>query len=94
MKILEIRLSENLNKEFESEIEQVKNDLRKDKCGDFIKCYKKTNLSSDYLIIIENTKNTIDSKNSYLGQRLKAFLNVYGLINHTLWNEMGPKNKR
>ena len=93
IEIIEIRLARHSNHKLETEIEQVINDIRKDESGNTMKMYKKLNLNTDYMIIIVNPKSRTDSKSSYLGQRLKAALSDFGLINHTFWNEVISKSK-
>lgn len=92
IEIIEIRLADNLNQKLEAEIEQVINDLVKDESGNTMRLYKKLNLNSDYMIIILHNKVKANQKGSELGQRLKAAISDYGLINHSLWNEVNPKS--
>lgn len=88
---LEIRLAQNLNQKLETEIEQVINDVVKNSSGITIKLYSKNNLNSDYLIIIMHMKEEDGSKKRELGQRIKASLKDYGLVNHNIWNEVNFK---
>jgi hypothetical protein len=91
IELLEIRLARNLNQRLETEIEHVINDVMKDASGNTMKLYKKANLNSDYLIIIMNTHNIYGNRGSELGQRIKAALSDFGLINHSIWNGINPK---
>jgi len=93
IEIIEIRLVQNLNERLETEIEQVINEVMKVESGNTMKLYKKLNLNSDYLIIIMSTNSTSGNRGSELGQRIKAALSEYGLINHSLWNEVQQENK-
>ena len=88
---LEIRLAQNLNNKFEAEIKQVVDDLVKKASGIRMKLYKKNNLHSDYLIIIMHLYKKNSNQRNELGQRIKAALKDYGLVNHIIWNEVNYK---
>ncbi len=88
IEILEIRLAGNLNEVLEKKIEQLMNDVKMESAGMTINLYQKSNLNSDYLIIIMNASGTSEKQSMELGQRIKAALSEYGLINHSKWNEI------
>lgn len=90
IEILEIRLAGNLNELLEKEIEQIMSHVKIVSAGITIKLYRKSNLHSDYLIIIMNSNGISEKQGTELGQRIKAALSEYGLINHTKWNEIDP----
>ena len=98
IEILEIRLARNLNELLEKEIEQIMSDVKMESAGITIKLFQKSNLNSDYLIIIMNSSGMSEKQCTELPdsaikesqQRIKAALSEYGLINHTKWNEIVP----
>jgi hypothetical protein len=90
IEILEIRLARNLNELLEKEIEQIMSDVKMESAGITIKLFQKSNLNSDYLIIIMNSSGMSEKQCTELGQRIKAALSEYGLINHSKWNEIVP----
>jgi ribosome-binding protein aMBF1 (putative translation factor) len=87
--MIEIRLAQDLSRKLETEITQVIDEVNKDESGIRVKLYKKENLTNDYLIVIMNQKKKHGPTNKDLGQRLKAAFREYGLVNHTVWNEIG-----
>ena len=86
IEILEIRLAGNLNEVLEKKIEQLMSDVKMESAGMTINLYQKSNLNSDYLIIIRNSSGIIEKQSTELGQRIKAALSEYGLINYSKWN--------
>ena len=90
IEILEIRLAGNLNELLEKKIEQIMLDVKMESAGITINLYQKSNLNSDYLIIIMNSSGIIEKQSTELGQRIKAALSEYGLINYSKWNEVNP----
>ena len=90
---LEIRLAQNLDKKLEEEIEQVVDDVLKKAPEISMKLYRKSNLHSDYLILIMYSGNGSGTNGNEFGRRIKSTLNEYGLVNHNSWNEVKPKIK-
>lgn len=88
IEIIEIRLSQNLNEVLEKEIGDVINEVMKTESVYTMKLYNKMQLESDYMIIIFHTRKLTNHKKSELGQRLKLSLNDFGMINHSVWNEL------
>lgn len=88
---LEIRLAQNLNKKLEAEIKQVLDDVGRNASGISMKFYTKNSLNSDYLIIIMHLYKKNSNQRNELGQRIKAALKDYGLVNHNIWNEVNYK---
>ena len=90
IEILEIRLAGNLNELLEKEIEQIISDVKMKSTDITIDLYQKSNLNSNYLIIIMNSSGINEKQSTELGQRIKASLSEFGLINHSQWNEIDP----
>jgi len=88
IEIIEIRLSQNLNEVLEKEIGNVIKEVMKIESGYTMKLYNKMQLRSDYLIVIFHTQKLTNHKKSELGQRLRASLKDFGMINHNVWNEL------
>jgi len=86
--MIEIRLAQPDNRKLESDIKQLIKEVNKEESGYSMKLYKKANLTSDYLIIIIYQKEKLKLDRNDLGQRIKAAFREYGLVNHTLWNEL------
>lgn len=87
IEIIEIRLSQDLNKVLENEIGNVIEEVMKNEPEYNLKLYNKLQLKSDYLIIIYHKQKLTNHKGSELGQRLKDALKDFGMINHTIWGE-------
>jgi hypothetical protein len=88
IEIIEIRLTQNVNEVLETEIGNVINEVMKEESGYTMKLYNKMQLRSDYMILIFHTQKLTNHKQSELGQRLKESLKDFGMINHSVWNEL------
>lgn len=88
IEIIEIRLSQNLNKVLEKEIGNVIDETMENEPGSIIKLFTRMQLKSDYMLMIYHTETFINHKGSDLGQRLKVALKDFGMINHTVWDEL------
>ena len=88
IEMIEIRLAQAVNEELEKDIKQLIIEVNREVSGLTMKLYRRVNLANDYLIIIIDQKKKLDSNGKGLGQRLKAAFREYGIINHTVWNEI------
>jgi len=88
IEIIEIRLSRKQNEVFEKEIGNVIEEVMQKELEYSLKLYNKTQLKSDYMIIIFHAKKLTNHKKSELGQRLRLSLKEFGMINHSVWNEL------
>jgi hypothetical protein len=88
IEIIEIRLSQNLNKVLENEIGNIIEDLVENEPEYKLKLFNKIQLKSDYMIIIYHEQELSNHKGSELGQRLKVALKDFGMINYNAWNEL------
>lgn len=88
IEIIEIRLSQNLNEVLEKEIANVIKEVMKKEVGCTLKLYNKMHLESDYIVIIYHKHKNTNRGISELGQQLKAAFSEFGMINHSIWDEI------
>jgi len=86
--MIEIRLAQSVNQKLETDIRQVMGEVNAEESGITMKLYKRAKLTDDYLIIIITQRSIREFNSRGLGQRLKAAFREYGLVNHTVWNEI------
>lgn len=85
IEVIEIRLSQDLNKLLEKEIGNIIEKVLEKEYT--LRLYKKLQLKSDYMIIIYHTQELTNLKGSELGQRLKLAFKDFGMINHSIWGK-------
>lgn len=86
IEIIEIRVAQKLNLEFEHEIKKLIKGLQHDENEFILNFYSHRQLRSDYLLLIFHRGQISDHRGSVIGHRLVEAFRKYGVINHGVWN--------
>jgi len=88
MEIIEIRSLTKKKEELEEQLHNFWEEMKSEYSANSIQIFVKANLDTDFVILLHNDSNTIRKGGSSIGQRLTSALRDYGMINHTVWNEI------
>lgn len=91
IEIIEIRVAQKLNHEFEHEIEKLIKGQQHGENEFILNFYSHRQLRSDYLLLIFHREQIPDHRGSVIGHRLVEAFRKYGVINHSVWNAMASE---
>jgi len=94
IEIIEIRSSYHSQKMIELKLKGLIEEIQKESSKQSIRIFSKVLLETDYVIMIQNDSKIIDHKRSQLGLRLSSALKEYGMIYHSIWNEIHSNKLR
>ena len=86
IELIEIRVAQKRCQEFESQIEDLIDELQKAQQEYKLSFYSHRQLRSDYLLLIFHTIEIPDQRGSVIGHRLADAFTNYGVINRSVWN--------
>jgi hypothetical protein len=88
MEIIEIRSLTKKKEELEEQLYNFCEEMKCEYSAKSIQIFVKANLDTDFVILLHNDSITIRKGGSHIGKRLTSALGDYGMINHTVWNEI------
>jgi hypothetical protein len=91
IEIIELRSGGSNRDLLESQLRSIITELEDDPGKPEIKIYCCTLVGTDYNIIISHDSMKVEAGGSRLGLRLTEALKVFGLVNHSIWNEINKK---
>jgi hypothetical protein len=91
IELIEIRVAQKRCQEFESQIEDLIDELQKAEQEFTMNFYSHRQLKSDYLLLIFHTEEIPDQRGSAIGHRLAEAFREYGVINRSAWNAITTK---
>lgn len=81
---IHVRFSKNDFEHLKSEFDQLKKRLKMENKTE-LTLYHKAGLNSDIKLYIEHHSEKLELEGSALGLRIKAELENYGIVNHSVW---------
>jgi hypothetical protein len=85
---IEIRTKHNSKELLESQLRKILDEIRENGQKRKIRVFSKINLETDYLVLLEDDSVQIAQEGSSLGHQLVSFLKDFGMVNHSVWNEI------
>ncbi len=90
LEIIELRTAESNRKLLDIQMQKLIDDVAKETGAESIKAYFRVMLATDFSIHLFHDALEGDQNGSKLGLHLAATLKEFGLVNHSLWIEIGP----
>jgi hypothetical protein len=81
---IHIRFSKTDYEYLRSEFEQLRQKLKREKNTE-LTLYHKAGLNSDIKLFLNHHSEKLETEGSALGLRIKAELENYGIVNHSVW---------
>jgi hypothetical protein len=69
-------------------LEELMEDVLREAGDERIRVFRRENIETDYCIVLFHEEKTAKSGGSRLGLRLAAAFKEFGMVHHTVWNEM------
>ena len=91
LEIIELRSAESNRELLESQLQKLINEVDKETKKHTIKAYSRVMLDTDFSILLFHDSIEVEKNGSQLGLHLSSALKVFGLVNHSIWNEMESK---
>ena len=88
LEIIELRASGNRRDLLASQLQGIISILEKKSSRQEIKIYTRVLVDSDYSIMLYHDTMKSGTEGSRLGLHLASALKAYGLVNHSIWNEL------
>lgn len=85
---IEIRAKHNSKELLESQLRKLLEEIRKIESGQTIRVLRKMSLETDYLVLLVDDSMRSAREGSPLGQQLASSLKDFGMVNHSVWNEI------
>ena len=91
LEIIELRSAESNRELLESQLQKLINEVDKETKKQAIKTYSRVMIDTDFSILLFHDSIEVEKNGSQLGLHLSSALKVFGLVNHSIWNEMDSK---
>ena len=91
LEIIELRSVGNDRELLESQLQNLTNELDKETKKQAIKVYSHTTVETDFRIHLFHDSKKVENSGSQLGLCIASALKEFGLVNHSIWNEMHSK---
>ena len=88
LEIIELRAAGNKRDVLASQLQGIISLLEKGSSGQKIKIYTRVLVDSDYSIMLFHDSMKTGTEGSRLGLHLASALKAFGLVNHSIWNEL------
>ncbi len=88
LEIVELRAAGNRRELLASQLQKIISLLEKGSSGQKIKIYTRVLVDSDFSIMLYHDTMETGTEGSRLGLHLASTLKVFGLVNHSIWNEL------
>ena len=86
--VIMVRSSGGSAEFLEANLQDLMNEVAIEAEHEAIRIFHRDKLDSDICIVLFHNRKKTRSGGSPLAQRLVASLNEFGLVHHTIWNEM------
>lgn len=93
IELIEIRVAQRRSQEFESQVENLIDELQEAEQEYTLSFYSHRQLRSDYLLLIFHSVEIPDQKGSVIGHRLADAFSEYGVISRSVWNAIATDYK-
>jgi hypothetical protein len=87
--VIRVRSAPSSAKMLDATLDNLASQLKMGTENDAIRILRREQFDSDFCIVLFNSGNKIGSEGSTLGLTLVAALKEAGLVNHTVWREIG-----
>ena len=91
LEIIELRAAGNRRELLASQLQTIISLLEKGSSGLKIKIYTRVLVNSDYSIMLFHDTMKTGTEGSRLGLHLASALKAFGLVNHSIWNELDSR---
>jgi hypothetical protein len=91
LEIIELRSVGSDRELLESQLQKLINEVEKEAKKQAINVYSRVMIDTDFRIHLFHDSKIVDNRKSTLGLRLVSALKAFGLVNHSIWIEMGSK---
>ena len=91
LEIIELRSAGSDRELLESQLQKLINEVEKEAKKQAINVYSRVMIDTDFRIHLFHDSKIVDNRKSTLGLRLASALKAFGLVNHSIWIEMGSK---
>ena len=91
LEIIELRSVGSDRELLESQLQKLINEVEKEAKKQAINVYSRVMINTDFRIHLFHDSKIVDNRKSTLGLRLASALKTFGLVNHSIWIEMGSK---
>ena len=91
LEIIELRSVGNNRELLESQLQKLINEVDKETKKQAIMAYSRVMIDTDFSIHLFHDSKKAEKSGSQLGLRLVSALEVFGLVNHSIWIEMHSK---
>ena len=91
LEIIELRAAGNKRDLLASQLQGIISLLEKGSSGQHVKIYTRVLVDSDYSIMLFHDTMKTGTEGSRLGLHLASALKAFGLVNHSIWNELDSK---
>jgi len=91
LEIIELRSVGSDRELLESQLQKLINEVEKEAKKQAINVYSRVMIDTDFRIHLFHDSKIVDNRKSTLGLRLASALKSFGLVNHSIWIEMGSK---
>lgn len=88
LEIIELRAAGNKRDLLASQLQTIISLLEKGSSMQHIKIYNRVLVDSDYSIMLFHDTMKTGTEGSRLGLHLASALKAFGLVNHSIWNEI------
>ena len=91
LEIIELRAAGNIRDLLESQLQSIILELEDKSAKQTIKIYSHEMLDTDFSILLFHDSMKAEKGGSRLGLHLASALKIFGLVNHSIWNEIDSK---
>jgi hypothetical protein len=88
LEIIELRAAGKRSDLLTSQLQSINSLLEKEPSGHKIKIYTRELVDSDYSIMLFHDTKKTGTEGSRLGLQLASGLRSFGLVHHSIWNEL------
>lgn len=91
LEIIELRAAGKRSDLLTTQLQSIISLLEKESSGQNIKIYTRELVDSDYSIMLFHDTKKSGMEGSRLGLHLASSLKAFGLVNHSVWNELDSR---
>jgi len=92
IEVVQLRAAESNQALLDSRLKELVKGSNRENKQPCIMVYRRAVIPMDYSIHILHDEGEVENMGSPLGLHLVAVLREFGLVNHSIWNEMGKSN--